>query len=204
MKVCYNGLFLVLSILTSSVGYGQEFNLDIQNTTLAEYLEGEKMAGGKEIPNTAFYVSNSQEAQPICFVRRDNELKEMEVSYYFKEQDSVMTAVKYAWNDDSFSVDTDSVGRQSMKFQKLFRDKYFKVVYRIAEVYGNQSYEHGDISNLSKTDTPLGIMRKDVWKVDDAVEIVLFTRMSNYYYRSGMMTVRPSFGMELRIRTKKE
>ncbi|UGU17964.1 hypothetical protein LS482_08790 [Sinomicrobium kalidii] len=194
-----NLLFAVL-FLSASVS-GQEFNFDIYHTSLRDYLRMEEKLGSERIPTTSNHVSFSGDAQPIKFQRKENELPDLIVYYFFKEKDSSMSSVRYEW--DVYNFEKKENNRKNKKFQKALIKKYRALEKEITGLYGASETE-GDLSDLSKAETDGGLKKKNTWRPNDSTEIEMYTAISNFYRKKGMVTTNPTHRIRLYIRKIKK
>ena len=117
-----NLIFGILFISTSA--FGQEFNFDIHNTSLSEYLKMEKNLGSQRIPTTSNHVSFSGNAQPIKYQREEKIIPDLIVYYYFKEKDSTMSHVLFEWDVRHFRSQEDRYQKESEELEQTLIAKY--------------------------------------------------------------------------------
>ncbi|HNP69198.1 MAG TPA: hypothetical protein PKH16_14920 [Aequorivita sp.] len=192
-------------ILIGIAVYGQEFNFDIHNTTLNEYLEMERNLGSEQIPNIRNHIS-SENAQPIKFKREQKIISDLVGYYYFKKKDSTMSYILYEWDESLLSLKANTDNKKSKKYQKALIRKFNEMEKMIADIYGEPVSE-GDLSDLriANDDIKGGLKKNVKWFPNDSTEIEMYANISNYYEKRGMVTTSPTHRIRLYVRnTKKE
>ena len=183
--------------------FAQEFEFDIHNTSLDEYIELEERLGSEKKINSSNNISFSGDAQPIIFIRKEKKIPNLTANYFFKKSDSTMSYIRYDW-DESFYKNTANVeSKKSKKFQKALRKKSLLIEKKIIKIYGKPKTE-GDLSDLSKVEIRKGVSKKNSWRPNDSTEITMQTTISNYYEKKGAMTIAPTHRIRLHIRNVKE
>lgn len=183
--------------------FAQEFEFDIHNTSLDEYIELEERLGSEKKINSSNNISFSGDAQPIIFIRKEKKIPNLTANYFFKKSDSTMSYIRYDW-DESFYKNTANVeSKKSKKFQKALRKKSLLIEKKIIKIYGKPKTE-GDLSDLSKVEIRKGVSKKNSWRPNDSTEITMQTTISNYYEKKGAMTIAPTHRIRLYIRNVKE
>ena len=192
-------------ILIGIAVYGQEFNFDIHNTTLNEYLEMERNLGSEQIPNIRNHVS-ADNAQPIKFKREQKIISDLVGYYYFKKKDSTMSYILYEWDESLLSLKANTDDKKSKKYQKALIRKFNEMEKMITDIYG-EPVSKGDLSDLriANDDIKGGLKKNVKWFPNDSTEIEMYANVSNYYEKRGMVTTSPTHRIRLYIRnTKKE
>ncbi len=185
--------------------YGQEFNFDIHNTTLNEYLEMERNLGSEQIPNIRNHIS-ADNAQPIKFKREQKIISDLVGHYYFKKKDSTMSYILYEWDESLLTLNANTNDKKSKKYQKALIRKFNELEKMIADIYGEPVAE-GDLSDLriANDDVKGGLKKNVKWFPNDSTEIEMYANLSNYYEKRGMVTTSPTHRIRLYVRnTKKE
>lgn len=197
---------LILGFLLIGISvYGQEFNFDIHNTTLNEYIEMERNLGSEQIPNIRNHVSTDN-AQPIKFKRKQKIISDLVGYYYFKKKDSTMSYILYEWDESLLSLKANTNDKKSKKYQKALIRKFKELEKMISDIYGEPVSE-GDLSDLriANDDIKGGLKKNVKWFPNDSTEIEMYANVSNYYEKRGMVTTSPTHRIRLYIRnTKKE
>lgn len=189
-------LFLTFSISA------QEYGFDIHNTSLDQYLQIEKKLKSERIPNTSNHISLNGDAQPIEYKRIEKDIPDLMVYYFFKEKDSTMSYVRYEW--DVYNFDQKENNKKPKKFQKALIEKYNTLEKMITELYGKATIE-GSLSDLNQVDKKGGLKKGNTWKPNDSTEIKMYTAISNFYEKQGMVTRNPTHRIRLYVKnTKKE
>lgn len=183
---------------------GQEFEFDIHNTSLYEYIKLEERLGSERKENTSNNISFSGDAQPIVFIRKEKIIPNLTANYFFKKTDSTMSYIRYDW-DESFYKNTATLeGQKPKRFQKALRKKSLQIEKAITKIYGEPETE-GSLSDLSKVEIRKGLNKKNIWKPNDSFEIEMYTTISNFYEKRGMVTTTPTHRIRLYItNTNKE
>ena len=192
-------------ILIGIAVYGQEFNFDIHNTTLDEYLEMERNLGSEQIPNIRNHVS-ADNAQPIKFKREQKIISDLVAHYYFKKIDSTMSYILYEWDESLLTLKANTNDKKSKKYQKALIRKFNELEKMIVDTYGEPVSE-GDLSDLriANDDIKGGLKKNVKWFPNDSTEIEMYANVSNYYEKRGMVTTSPTHRIRLYVRnTKKE
>lgn len=188
--------FAILCISTSA--FGQEFNFDIHNITLPEYLKIEENLGSERILPSSNHVSFSGEAQPIMFLRKEKVIPDLTVYYYFKKVDSTMSYILYEWDVSNFEKDDNN--QKSENFQKAIIAKYIELKEYISKEFG-QPVVKSNYSNLSRLDSINTFIENSNWKPNYITEIEMHATVSNYYEKKGAITINPVHRIRLYIRS---
>ncbi|UWX56248.1 hypothetical protein NYZ99_08425 [Maribacter litopenaei] len=192
--------FLLIGIAV----YGQEFNFDIHNTTLDEYLEMERNLRSEQIPNIRNHIS-AENAQPIKFKREQKIISDLVGHYYFKKKDSTMSHILYEWDESLLTLKTNTNDKKSKKYQKALIRKFNELEKMITNLYGEPVSE-GDLSDLriANDDIKGGLKKNVKWFPNDSTEIEMYANVSNYYEKRGMVTTSPTHRIRLYIRNTKK
>lgn len=191
---------LILGILFISIStFGQEFNFDIHNTTLSEYIQMEEELDSERIPTTSNHVSFSGDAQPIKFKRKEKVIPDLIAYYFFKKKDSTMSYILYEW--DIYNFEKQDNNQKSKKFEDALIKKYKSLKNKITEGFG-QPKTKSNYSNVSRLDPENTFVENSKWNPNDSTEVELYTTVSNYYEKNGSVTVNPVHRIRLYIRNK--
>jgi phage regulator Rha-like protein len=189
-------------LLFGIVVYGQEFEFDIQNTSLSEYLEMEQNLGSERITTIRNHVSSNGNAQPIKFKREQKIISDLVAYYYFKEKDSVMSHILYEWDESLLTLKPNSKEKKSKEYQIALIEKFNELEKKLTELYGEPK-SRGDLSDLKQAELKGGLKKNDKWYPNDNTEIEMYIVVSNYYKKSGMITIAPTHRIRLYIRKLK-
>jgi len=192
-------IFILVFLFIGITVFGQEFEFDIHNTSLDEYIQMEENLGSERIPTTSNHVSFSGDAQPIKFKRKENEISDLISYYYFKEKDSTMSFVLYEWDVSNFEKKDNN--QKSEKYQKAFISKYKKLKENISIEFGEPKIKR-NYSNISRLDSINTFEESSTWKPNDSTEIEMYVTVSNYYEKKGAMTINPVHRIRLYIRNQ--
>ena len=184
--------------------FGQEFIFDIHNTSLDDYIKLEERLGSERKENISNNISFTGDAQPVVFIRKEKIIPNLRANYFFKKTDSTMSYIRYDW-DESFYKNTGNLESQKpLSFQRALRKKSLQIEKEITKIYGKPETE-GSLSDLSKVEMRKGVSKTNIWKPNDSLEIEMFTTISNFYEKRGMVTTAPTHRIRLYItNTKKE
>lgn len=191
---------LIFGILFISISaFGQEFNFNIHNTSLSDYLKMEENLDSERIPTTSNHVSFSGDAQPIKFLRKQKVIPDLTSFYFFKKTDSTMSSIKYEWDISNFEKQDNN--QKSKKFEKALIAKYKNLKESISFDYGKPKVKR-NYSNISRLDSLNTFVENSTWIPNDSTEIELYATVSNYYEKKGAMTINPTHIIRLYIKNK--
>ncbi|GGG07303.1 hypothetical protein GCM10011344_04770 [Dokdonia pacifica] len=187
-------------LFIGAIIYGQEYQFDIQNTSLDAYIQMEEQLGSVQMPNTTKYISLSGNAQPITFKRKGNILPGLVTYLHFKEKDSLMSKVLYEW-DPKNSKELEEGEKQSEEFQKALIQKYKDLEKELTTLYGTPK-SRGNLSDTTLADQPGGLRKNNKWYPNEHTEIELYIVVSNMYKKSGIVTITPTYRIRLYIKNR--
>ncbi|MCT8341248.1 hypothetical protein MG296_14370 [Flavobacteriaceae bacterium TK19130] len=191
-------LLLGILLVSSSV-YSQEFNFDIHNTSLLDYIKMEEELGSERLDLNSNHVSYSGDAQPIKYLRKEPNIPDLMAYYFFKRKDSTMSYILYEW--DVYNFEKEQNNQKSYKFQKSLVDKYQSLKKTISGEFGVPESKTQK-SNLSREKSESRFEETSNWRVNDSTEIELYVIASNFYQKRGMVTTNPTHRIRLYIRNK--
>tara|TARA_R110002020_G_scaffold194458_1_gene395322 strand:+ start:397 stop:1356 length:960 start_codon:yes stop_codon:yes gene_type:complete len=192
--------YIIIGILFISTSvFGQEFNFDIHNTSLAEYLKMEESLGSEKIPTTSNHVSFGGNAQPIKYLRKEKVIPDLTSFYFFKKADSTISYVLYEWDVSNFEKQDNN--QKSEKFQKALIAKYRGLKTEISNEFGQPEVKK-NYSNISRLDSINTFVESLTWKPNDSTEIEMYATVSNYYEKKGAMTINPVHRIRLYLRNQ--
>ena len=189
----------LFALLFSTQMYCQELDLDIHERSLKEYIAIEESAGNERLPNTTNYVSNQGLAQPITYLRKEDVIPDLNVHYFFTEEDSVMSYINYEWDVSNFEEQDNN--QKSKEFQEALINKYLGIKKEITEKYGSPEVKrnYSDISQLDSVNT---YTESSNWAPNDSTEIEMYITASNYYEKKGAITINPTHRIRLYVRNQ--
>ncbi|MHA6281178.1 hypothetical protein ACXYMT_13435 [Salinimicrobium sp. CAU 1759] len=190
---------IIVFLFISVSALGQEFNLDIHNTSLSEYLRMEANLGSERITTTSNHVSFSGDAQPIKFLRKEKILPDLITYYFFKEKDSTMSSIRYEW--DVYNFEKQQNNQKSKEFEKALIDKYKKLKENISKDYGQPEVKR-NYSNISRLDSLNTFVESSTWKPNDTTEIEMYATVSNYYENRGSSVINPTHRIRLYVKNQ--
>jgi hypothetical protein len=188
--------FILGFLLIGITVFGQDFGFDIHNTTLNGYIQMEENLESERVPTTSNHVSFSGDAQPIKFQRKEKIIPDLITYLHFKAKDSTMSKVLYEWDVRHFGKEGE---KQSKKFQKKLIRKFKKLEKQITKLYGKPKSK-GDLSELKQANQNGGLKKNCKWYPDNKTEIEMYTVVSNYYEKKGMITIKPTHRIRLYIK----
>lgn len=186
-------------LLISTSVFGQEFNFDIHNTSLDEYLKMEERLGSEKIPTTSNHVSFSGEAQPVKFLRTERIIPDLIAFYFFKKADSTMSYILYEWDISNFEKQDNN--QKSEKFQKALIAKYKELKKYISESFGQPEVK-SNYSNFTQYDQKNFFEEKSTWNPNDSTEVELYSIASNHYEKKGATTINPTHRIRLYLKNQ--
>ena len=195
LRITFTVGFLIIGFSV----FGQEFGFDIHNTTLEEYIQIEEKLGSERIPTTSNHVSFSGDAQPIKFKRKEEKISDLIAFYYFKEEDSTMSSIKYEW--DVYNFEKQQNNQKPKEFQEAFISKYKGLKEDISADYGIPKVKR-NYSNISRLDSINTFVESSTWKPNDSTEIEMYATVSNYYEKRGASTINPVHRIRLYVRNQ--
>ena len=181
--------------------FGQEFGFDIHNYSLLDYIHMEERLGSERIPTTSNHVSFNGEAQPIKFQRKEKLIPDLITYFYFKKEDSTMTKVLYEWDVRHFKETNELNVTQSKKVQKALIRKFNSLEHKLTELYGKPQSD-GDLSDMNQANEKGGLQKNDKWYPNEGIEIEMYTVVSNFYEKRGLITTAPTYRIRLYIRNR--
>jgi|TARA_R100000479_G_scaffold165038_1_gene104127 ferredoxin-fold anticodon binding domain-containing protein len=186
-------------LLVGNTIFGQEFIFNIHEKNISEIRQIEDSLGSEKIPNESYY--SMSEIQPISFRRKEKNIPDLIVQYEYKK-DSTLKEIWYEW--DVYNFDKKSNNRQSLEFQKALIEKYLSIKSTISEKFGASIEDKGDLSKLDLINDKGGLKKSDLWKPNDSTEIEMYTVLSNYYEKKGMVTSNPTHRIRLFVKNTKK
>ncbi|MCC7520263.1 MAG: hypothetical protein IT220_01390 [Flavobacteriaceae bacterium] len=193
-------LYLKFFLLLLPIGnFGQEINFNIHQTSLKEYLQIENNIGSKKIPNTSTYYSGKGIAQPIRFEREEKIIPNGIVSYLFHKKDSLLNEIQYEW--DVYNFEDQDNNTKSKEFEDELIKKYQNLKEYISKEFGQPKIQN-NFSNLAQYKQENFFEENSDWKPNDSIAIELNICVSNYYRKSGAITINPVHRIRLSIAKK--
>lgn len=176
--------------------FSQEISTEIQGKKIGYFVSLEKKLKSELYNTGQTYMSLDDSAQPIIYKRKEKEIPDLLVQYSFSKKDSIINEVLYEWDVYNFEKNDNNVKPE--KFNKALIEKYKNLLKTLTNKYGESKTE-GNIDNLKDIETYKGLNRKDTWKPNDSLEIVMYTAISNYYKKEGFVTTNPTHRIRLYI-----
>jgi hypothetical protein len=154
-----------------------EFNIKGEKTEYYINLE-KKLKSEPYDTGQTYYSFDKNAAQPLVFLRKEKDLPNLLVYYNFSVKDSIVSEILYEWDVYNFNKGDNNL--QSLEFERNLIHKYDEILNVITAEYG-KGKTTGSLDDLSKISTANGLKRKDEWRLDDGLKIVMYTAISNYY-----------------------
>lgn len=180
--------------------FAQEIITEIQGKKVDYFLKIEKKLNSELFNTNQTYLSMDDSAQPIIYKRKEKEIPDLLVQYSFSKKDSIINEVLYEWDVYNFEKQDNNV--KSEKFNKALIEKYNNLLKTLTNKYGESKVE-GSLDNLKEIDNK-GLNRKDTWKPNDSLEIIMYTAISNYYKKEGFVTRNPTHRIRLYVKNIKK
>jgi hypothetical protein len=174
----------------------QEISTEIQGKKIGYFISLEKNLKSELFNTGQTYMSLDDSAQPIIYKRKEKEIPDLLVQYSFSKKDSIINEVLYEWDVYNFEKNDNNV--KSEKFNKALIEKYKSLLKILVSKYGESKVD-GNLDNLKEIESSNGLNRKDTWKPNDSLEIVMYTAISNYYKKEGFATTNPTHRIRLYI-----
>lgn len=169
------------------------FNL---HKKISFFITLEEKLGSTKFDTGSQYISMDDSAQPVIYRRKEKGIPDLLVYYTFSKKDSLVTEILYEWDKGNFEKNDNK--KMSLEFNKALANKYLSLQKSIVSVYGSATTE-GSLENLSKTEESGGLKRSDLWKPNDSLKINMYTSISNYYKKEGMVTTTPTHRIRLYV-----
>ncbi|MDJ1506080.1 hypothetical protein [Xanthocytophaga agilis] len=192
-------IFLFLIIFHAR---SQEYEFDIHRKKLSDVIKLEQTLGSEPSKTNYKHMLPAGVAQPILFTRKQHNIPDLQVLYFYYEKDSTFYSIVYEW-DESNKTGYLENNKKSQEFMKNLIQKYNDLEKLISKEFG-QSKSEGKLSPLSKSEKEGGLTKRDVWNPDDSTEIELTTVISNYYEKKNMVTTNPSHRIRLYVRNTQQ
>jgi hypothetical protein len=181
-------------ILISIFARSQTLELDTHKKKLSDFLKLETTLGSERLENKSQFISESGVAQPIQFRRKEKDIPDLIVYYFYFRNDSAIDYIRYEW-DDSDSKEPEKRSKKTPKEINAFIDKYNDLFSQISKAFGKSESE-GNLTDLSKIETG-DFQKQDVWKPDDSTKIDLSIYLSSKYESNGPVSDVPAYRIRL-------
>ncbi|WP_417369008.1 hypothetical protein [Flavobacterium beibuense] len=175
---------LFLFIAGNTFLFAQEPNIEteIKNKKADYYISFEQKIKSEPYESNTNFITPY--AQPLIFKRKEKDIPDLLVYYYFTKNDSIVKKILYEWDVNNFEDEENNPKPQS--FQKKMIKKYNSILSTITSKYG-ESTSTGSLDDLSQAATENGIKKSDEWNTNDT-EAELYITLSNYYNKEGIIT----------------
>ena len=191
-----NRLLLTIGLILITIStYSQGIELNIHKNKVAHFLKVEKELKSERFEDNVTYFSQKGIAQPILFKRKQSNLPDLIISYFYFQKDSIISSLHYEWND---KIANGQNPKKTIEEINSFIDKYKELYNQIFKTFG-ESKSEGDLKDLSKIETG-DFEKTDTWKPDDSTDIELYTVLSSKYEKKGATTINPTYRIRLNIR----
>lgn len=189
-----NKFFLPLGLILIGIpGSSQSLATNSHNKSIAEYIKLEKSLGSEIAERKDRYWPGRGIAQPIIFKRKQVNLPDLSVAYYYYELDSTIAQVDYEWNLDGL----EKILHPDDSVIRFLINKYNELHSEIRTRYGKSEREGeiGDISRLAAE----GIKVQDLWRTNDSTAIDMYMTLSSQSFKSGAATMVPTYRIRVNI-----
>jgi hypothetical protein len=181
-------------ILINSFAYSQTVELDTHHKKLAAFLSLEHSLGSVRLENKSNYISLPGVAQPVKFGRKEEDIPDLVVYYFYYTNDSSIDYILYEWDAENVKGYQDTA-KKSPKEINAFIAKYNGLFHQISQTFG-KSESSGSLTDLSKIETG-DFSKEDVWKPDDSTKIDLSLVLSSKYEVRGPTTSIATYRIRL-------
>lgn len=186
-------------ILTAIPVSAQTIELNIHQKKMAYFLNIEKTLGSEKVETDTRYYNADGEAHVILYKRKQINLPDLVITYFYEPKDSGISSIQYEWSDKSAN---ESNAKKSPGEIASFINKYNELYEQISKVSG-AGKSKGDISDLSTIET--GHFRKeDSWSPNDSTQIEMYMVLSSKYEKKGISTTVPTYRIRLNISNRKK
>ncbi|MXV14782.1 hypothetical protein [Hufsiella ginkgonis] len=186
--------FIVLTVVLPLNVFAQDVLPDVHGQKLAGLLKAEQKAGGELFTLKTTFIPESGVAQPFVFRRKQRNLPDLLIYYFFFKRDSAIRYVLYEWDGANFGG-YDAKAPAPPATVTAFLNKYNELATRITRTYGIGKTE-GDLTGLSKN--PAGrYQRSDEWKPNDSTRVLLSSVLSGKYEKRGNTEEIPAYRIRL-------
>ncbi|MDR6760817.1 hypothetical protein J2Y38_001015 [Flavobacterium sp. 2755] len=193
-------IFLLL-ISSSNLIFSQEIFTEIQGKKIDYFITIEKNLKSELFDTNQNYISLDDSAQPLIYKRKEKNIPDLLVQYFFSKKDSIINEILYEWDVNNFEKKDNNVKPE--KFNKALIEKYKTLLKTLNNKYG-ESKSEGNLDNFKEIDTNKGLKRNDSWSPSDSLEIEMYTTISNYYKKEGFATTNPTHKIRLYVRNIKK
>lgn len=191
-----NKIYLLIMFLVGILACpSQNLEFDIHKNKLADFIRIEDKAGGEKIKNTANHISREGIAQPVIYKRKQDQVPDLFVYYFYFEKDSTISYILYEWDD----VNTKGYGERTKKTNdevKSFITKYKEVCTQLSRLYGMPKTK-GTLEDPSQNNHEL--KRDDLWTPNDSTSIELHTTLSGERSETASYSVMPTYRIRLYV-----
>lgn len=190
---------LVLPFLLTAIrASAQTIELNIHQKKMAYFLNIEKTLGSEKVETNTSYITADGEVHPILYKRKQINLPDLIITYFYAQKDSGISSIQYEWSDKTAN---ESNPKKSPGEIASFINKYKELYEQIFKVFGAGKSDE-DISDLSTIET--GHFRKEnSWSPNDSTKIEMYMVLSSKYEKKGASTTVPTYRIRLNISNRK-
>ena len=189
-------LTIVFLLLTTLI-YSQTVEIEIHKNRIRDFMIIEQRLESEKLENKSTYILQKGVAQPILFKRKQSNLPDLIVSYFYFEKDSSISSILYEWDDKTVN------GQNPNKTPKEINDfinHYTNLFDQVSKKFGD-SKSTGNMKDLSKIET--GDFKKtDLWSPNDSTKVELYMILSSRYEKRGNTTINPTYRVRLEIKNQ--
>jgi len=188
---------VLLFIITP--GYSQNIELDVHKKKLKEFLSIEQNLKSEKVETEVTYMVQKGVAQPVLFKRKQANLPDLIISYFYFEKDSSISSILYEWDDKT--VNGQNPTKTPIEISS-FIDLYTKLYDQVHTSFG-ESKSTGDLKDLSKITTG-DFEKTDLWDPNDSTQVYMYINLSSKYEKRGNVTINPTYRIRLEAKNQKK
>jgi len=189
-------LTIVFSVI-SAFAYSQTVELQIHKKKISDFINIEQNLQSEKLENNTNYILPRGIAQPILFKRKQLNLPDLIVSYFYFEKDSSISSILYEWDDKT--VNGQNPNKTSTEINNLI-NHYTNLFDQVSKTFG-KSKSTGNLKDLSKIETG-DFEKTDLWNSNDSTEAELYMILSSKYEKRGNTTTYPAYRIRLEIKNQ--
>lgn len=178
--------------------FTQTWMLETRGKTIGYFIHVEDKLGSAAYKYRYSYIGKSGLAQPIQYRRREKDVPDLLVTYYFYQSDSVIDKIEYNWNESQFRDTFDSKDRKSPAEIMPYLKRYNEIYSDIRAQYGEGKMQ-GNMDTSGITSDQFRLENEVRWQSKDSSKLALSIYLSNKYIVSGNTYSYPQYHIKLTI-----
>jgi hypothetical protein len=188
-------LFLLIFSLSA---FTQTWMLETRGKTIGYFIHVEDKLGSAAFKYRYSYIGKSGLAQPIQYRRKENNVPDLLVTYYFYRSDSVIDNIEYNWNETQFRDTFDSKDRKSPAEIAPYLKKFKEIYSGIRAQYGEGKMK-GNMDTSGIASDQFRLENEVRWQLKDSSKLTLSIYLSNKYMVSGNTYSYPQYHITLTV-----